>query len=83
MKHTPGPWRINDAGEVQDDFGVTLAFLVGPGRNSEADGRLMAAAPELLKALERCVAALNRQPGAGRLAAVNGALAAIAKAERT
>jgi hypothetical protein len=82
MKNTtPRPWRVSAVGEIKDDFGVTLAYLVGPGRNSEADGRLIAAAPELLEALKRCIGSLRVvSPGGDTDPDVDFASAAIAKA---
>jgi hypothetical protein len=58
-KHTPGPWRIGDAGVTV--FGppngnpspITIARIVHP---EKANTRLIAAAPELLEA---CKAALD------------------------
>jgi len=53
-KHTPGPWRYDYApgycGELLAANGTTLAeFVTEP---SEANARLIAAAPDLLEALE-------------------------------
>ena len=64
MKHTPGPWVVDPA--VRQGFTVYApkeGFIVGTqdeeGRygaiESEANARLIAAAPELLDALERYV----------------------------
>ncbi len=48
-KATPGPWEFNgDFGEIQTNLGaITIAYC-----DDEANGRLIAAAPELLDALE-------------------------------
>jgi hypothetical protein len=58
MTHTPAPWRA-DGEDVwmppQPDFGAPGLHVVSP--NSEADARLIAAAPELYEAL---VALLQR-----------------------
>ncbi|KKK88412.1 hypothetical protein LCGC14_2743400, partial [marine sediment metagenome] len=65
-KHTPGPWRAEDHGEVQDYRGrmvtirdrrnihvATVDGLDASVRGQElANARLIAAAPELLKVLE-------------------------------
>lgn len=72
-KHTPGPWEVWDAVEgniaklhvgIKTPSGsVRLASL--PDRRASAIGedhanaRLIAAAPELLEALEQCVKYLN------------------------
>lgn len=60
-KHTPGPWRITDGGNVcncvghtlHDEGHVCIAFAQ-PVPEGEANARLIAAAPELLAALEWC-----------------------------
>lgn len=57
---TPGPWEYLDIGEIcaGDDFNVTIA-LMNDGTSSagvyevEANARLIAAAPDLLSALEK------------------------------
>lgn len=50
-KHTPGPWEIE---EDENDYLVgppdTLVCLVDRHNQPKADARLIAAAPELLKA---------------------------------
>lgn len=54
-KHTAGPWAYLDIGEVvrEDDFDVTVATLDYGRENAEADGSLIAAAPDLLEALTK------------------------------
>ncbi len=66
-KHTPGPWRAEDHGEVQSHRGrmvtirdqrnihvATVDGLDASVRGQElANARLIAAAPELLEALEQ------------------------------
>ncbi|WP_153570553.1 hypothetical protein [Pseudomonas paraeruginosa] len=58
MSHTPGPWKI-----VRSPHGITI-FEIGPCKPdeyagavwlsvSEADARLISAAPEMLEALQR------------------------------
>jgi len=53
-KHTPGPWRIGDAGRTVfgPPNGQPAPEVVATGRNS-VNIRLCAAAPELLAALEQ------------------------------
>lgn len=53
-KHTPGPWTYEKSSVVFNTFPHTIGFHDGSGgcldQNwSEADARLMAAAPELLE----------------------------------
>lgn len=57
-QHTPGPWK-NDDGTIRSSCGVSIAAVLNIawplGRkpeNPEANARLIAAAPELLEALE-------------------------------
>ena len=86
MKHTPGPWVVDPA--VRQGFTVYApkeGFIVGTqdeeGRygaiESEANARLIAAAPDLLALAER----IARLPEHGHyLALIDEARAAIAKA---
>ena len=86
-KHTPGPWKVyedshSDAYEVmpdQCDVGDTIAVY---GRTRKANARLIAAAPDLLRALK----VLTLEAGAGLIGdadpkALAQAREAIAKAE--
>ena len=61
-KHTPGPWRYCDGGVFSDFEGkedITIAQVLRAGINGhnswegQTNGRLIAAAPELLEALKR------------------------------
>ena len=63
--HTPGPWRVNGA-SVWSDAGYVaeLSSPRGPDER-DANARLVAAAPELLAALERCIAVFNELADAG------------------
>ena len=88
--HTPGPWRycvITEkiwAADGQEDVG-----MIAPGPDLagwEPNGRLMAAAPDLLEALKSCrsnMRILAKAAGcpASFEAADNAAREAIAKAE--
>lgn len=79
-KHTPGPWRVGDAGMTvfgpkQPDGSLPKRIAeVGNPRailtsdNTKANARLIAAAPELLEALRECITddnANGMQPGLG------------------
>jgi hypothetical protein len=60
-KHTPGPWQV---GEYSDGVGVGAGFRValmtgGERYRDKANARLIAAAPELLDALQKAVGALE------------------------
>lgn len=89
-KHTPGPWEA----EVRTPIGITYVWqggtenaiakvYAGVIEDAEANARLIAAAPELLRVAE-LAATLNTQTnhiGSGMLAElVERARAAIAKA---
>lgn len=95
-KHTPGPWRIAPPGVYTsgvniDAFAGGYVALIGGGVSDPvmADARLIAAAPDLLEALETLLASFdseihNEYDGtswlAERLAEADHARAAIAKA---
>lgn len=50
-KHTPGPWRLNGNRTITvGDFGKPGSFIAEV--KNDANARLIAAAPELLEALE-------------------------------
>lgn len=56
-KHTPGPWfsQYDDNGFYEigsEAVSLRLAFTHGEGDTDEANARLIAAAPEMLAALE-------------------------------
>ena len=79
-QHTPGPWELRRSvrgywfiDHEQGGEGYTLTKL----DCNEADARLIAAAPDLLAALEEL---LNALPSATSHPAIKAARAAIAKA---
>jgi hypothetical protein len=89
MNHTPGPWKwkttgyrhlMTTAGADIHDFGCGCCSCTGD--LSDADARLIAAAPELLEALEFALAALEDVFGKNKVdvGAINTARAAIARA---
>jgi len=75
VKHTPGPWTFNSFSLGSPNSPIVHKKIVGPLNENgsknliaevhmqhpahEADGRLIAAAPELLEALEHMVAVSN------------------------
>ena len=85
-KHTPGPWRANFAiGGAAYVFGGDRNFALvfnewQDKANQEANARLIAAAPELLEALERLRDA-EKAPRSEWIAALANADSAIAKAK--
>ena len=90
-KHTPGPWVVDDLVDGHDihapEAGCHVATASDPemvwgaiGR--EADARLIAAAPELLEALEATVSLLEKLGHVSdNSLTVGAARAAIAKAK--
>lgn len=60
MSHTPGPWRAENDDPtflILGEDRVYIAEVGLPGVEMESNARLIAAAPDLLAALERCLAA--------------------------
>ena len=94
IRHTPGPWvarRLEEEGfcyeDVMDEYGYYIATChegVRGERNADANARLIAEAPDLLAALQRIVAVLDKQVASPHLAEraspLAQAKAAIAKA---
>lgn len=53
MTHTPGPWRVDYAMGIRGADNVPLAYVLSDSSSVPTpDARLIAAAPELLEALE-------------------------------
>jgi hypothetical protein len=65
MKHTPGPWKIYYSGQIGDADGRFVcgfrwdSYREFNNGNNAATARLIAAAPELLEALEACNEAMG------------------------
>ena len=90
MTHTPGPWRVDYAMGIRGADNVPLAYVLSASSSDPTlDAQLMAAAPELLEALETMLKCEleggdqreglgPNQPGTSPLAK---ARAAIAKAD--
>ena len=82
--HTPGPWRLGNqpsnviAWRVTDSADRDVAHVFGSDLKSKGNARLIAAAPELLAALKRVVAAAE---DGDEMTAIELAEAAIARAE--
>ena len=81
-KHTPGPWfsQYDDNGFYEigsESVTFTLAFTYGEGDTDEANARLIAAAPDLLEALQDVLLELE---SIGPMEKIDRARAAIAKA---
>jgi len=84
--HTPGPWENSGhlaikAGHIQYSMTASTAYPSKGGlTTTAADVRLMAAAPDLLAALQSIVASADANCGDSLANAINTARAAIAKA---
>jgi hypothetical protein len=75
--HTPAPWEVDYSGNchlgIIDKNDRTLAFCSLQNENGdedEANARLIAAAPDLLSALERAVSIIEELPYPRNYAAV-------------
>jgi len=67
FKGTPGPWHVSTEGcmLIRDDAGLSIvAKYVGYTNDIEeiSNANLIAAAPELLEALQRCESVLSSIP---------------------
>lgn len=74
--HTPGPWSVWSRNKLCIEAPSGNVALCNLARNCEADARLIASAPDLLRALKAVVAISDRKHDAW-----DAAHAAIAKAE--
>lgn len=88
-QHTPGPWKVSRTGEelqisaisTPGYFAVIRGACAGAHEQGEANARLIAAAPELLEALEELVGWLaEARLEMGGHIGLDDARAAIAKA---
>ena len=81
-KHTPGPWQVGhvDTQSVRAD-GLLVATTACQRKEWQANTRLIAAAPELLAALEGLLSCCQSGEWADIVAAHEKALAAIKKAK--
>lgn len=86
MSHTPGPWHAPGLGEIHDEQHRVIADCWAEefsSKEPEANARLIAAAPDLLAALEMFVGKYGRvspNGSGGMYDLVLQARAAIAKA---
>jgi hypothetical protein len=90
VSHTPGPWSVGEWDDrtngwsINAPSGIASALYLGGTAPAKANARLIAAAPELLAALEeitRYYSALRHAyPGSGDELVEQKAIAAIKKA---
>jgi len=59
-KHTPGPWRVQNTSEIVFCDTILIADVYGVYKYREPNAKLIAAAPELLKACEQMCEVLER-----------------------
>ncbi len=63
VSHTPGPWTTKANGyRNQMTIEPCIGAVYGAGEELKANARLIAAAPDLLEALEACVEQLDHVP---------------------
>jgi hypothetical protein len=81
-KHTPGPWVLRDGTPLFRVVGGEHRTTVAGDISNDANARLIAAAPDLLAALEAIEAYEDSEPAPGTREAEISAMrrAAIAKA---
>lgn len=85
FKGTPGPWTGKDVGVCrQDRAGLQLGFIMTHDENRVAEctanAHLIAAAPDLLEALQELVFLYEHDEGCRELTEYKRAKAAISKA---
>ena len=65
-KHTPGPWKFYPDHSIIEygpgDFGGFKIVHKGGTHDADADGHLVAAAPDLLEACKESALALSQHP---------------------
>lgn len=59
-KHTPGPWKVNEYGNVEQNNGAyhlvaTCSGISSNLKERESNAQLIACAPEMLEALEHVI----------------------------
>jgi hypothetical protein len=58
-KHTPGPWRVDSHFNIFYKDAMVAFPCISGGLDQKANARLIAAAPELLEALENLLKAVE------------------------
>jgi hypothetical protein len=66
-QHTPGPWNVSERGSIEFEDGfVGEAYEYDPKNDDElpmmANARLMAAAPEMLRLIQRLTSPYMAEP---------------------
>ncbi len=90
--HTPGPWELQENGAAfnlrspdrVDHFVILLGMTHNNPDEFSANARLIAAAPDLLAALDRCIGWVGKliaDGGHERCAMPNDAVQSLAQAE--
>ena len=89
-KHTPGPWAVDDHDYGVEVFraqpmpgggrGEGICAVYGWGAMRDADARLIAAAPELLEALESMLGAFDTPLARMRLGIASSPVSTAARA---
>jgi len=66
-QHTPGPWEVSPYGNITSKSGKIASVEQMPSNyesEKQANARIIAAAPDLLVALEQCVPIIVRHANA-------------------
>ena len=81
-QHTPGPWHVNELGNVADKTRIVIGVIATTfeSYSGEANARLIAAAPDLLEALKEMLDGHEDACTGYGEGAADKARAAIAKA---
>lgn len=66
MSHTPGPWNVSKSSmarliyaDEEQAFDLAIVCNGGNDNQTDANANLIAAAPDMLAALQRCVSLLS------------------------
>lgn len=78
--HTPGPWSLLPVGNNRRLIDPGIGEVYGLGRTPDANARLIAAAPDLLAALQDMLDLMGPLSDVAHIRRKNAARAAIAKA---
>ncbi len=83
MKHTPGPWKVDDSriDDMNGGIGKAVAFADRRRVNYKANANLIAAAPEMYEALKAIVKVMDGSQPIDYPGALMVAQYAIKKAE--
>lgn len=84
MKHSPSPWHVERKVHIYSAGEIIIANCPPANESGSVDARLIAAAPDLVKALRACIKVIDEEvhAGAGDSHPIIKAHAKVAKAAR-